>query len=145
MRDTPHFVVVEAQSTVNPVRQGVTEKTSEHMTLQFTVKDTGMATPKARQRQRFQAFQETKEERFQYPGMGLGLSIAHHRTRAMGGHIGFKSACDLGSVFWFELRLRRAGSLHHAADSGSRSGLIPLPLLAKRIVSGAATQGHASA
>lgn len=98
--------------------------------VRYTVMDTGVGIPKDKQRQIFTAFSKGDEERFNQPGMGLGLSIAKHLVAAMNGKIGFESTGGRGSQFWIEISLPLAGAGSSIGSTAERKhdSVIPLPL-----------------
>jgi protein-histidine pros-kinase len=79
-------------------------------TLRVEIRDTGIGIPPALSPQLFLRFSqaETSSTR-RYGGTGLGLAICRHVTELMGGVIGFGSAPDQGSVFWFEVAAQTGG------------------------------------
>ncbi len=105
------------------------------MKIRYTIMDTGVGIPKDKQRQIFTAFNKGDEERFNQPGMGLGLSIAKHLVAAMNGKIGFESTRGRGSLFWVEVSLPVAGASSSSASGSDRQrdSVIPLPLNKNRL------------
>lgn len=71
----------------------------------FTVADTGIGISDQNRLKIFQSFQRLGAERTAIEGTGIGLVICKQLVEAMGGSIGFDSAVDIGSQFWFELPL----------------------------------------
>lgn len=85
----------------------------------FEVQDTGIGIAADRQQQIFLGFEHADvETNRQYGGTGLGLAICERLVSLQGGTIGLTSKQGLGSVFWFELPLRRASdqAIQAAAD-----------------------------
>ena len=70
----------------------------------FSVRDSGIGIPETQQPKIFQRFVQADEDiQSRYGGSGLGLSITQRLVELMGGHIGFESKPDYGSMFWFTL------------------------------------------
>lgn len=78
----------------------------------FEVIDTGPGIGLEDQRRLFMPFMQLHDPRIQgTKGSGLGLSIVSQLACAMGGGVGFSSEPGVGSVFYFELPLRRAQTM----------------------------------
>jgi hypothetical protein len=71
--------------------------------VRFTVQDTGVGIPAARQAELFQPFNRITAHNSAIEGAGIGLFISRTLIQAMGGRIGFESRVDVGSTFWIEL------------------------------------------
>ena len=79
-----------------------------HATVRFEVTDTGVGIPTDKQHKIFESFtQADASTTRKFGGSGLGLTIAKHMVEAMGGDLQFQSMADVGSRFWFDLRLEK--------------------------------------
>ncbi|MDY6970826.1 MAG: response regulator [Thermodesulfobacteriota bacterium] len=82
---------------VSPERE-----TDTHVTVQFTVTDTGIGIPVDRQGCLFKSFSQVDISTTRlYGGTGLGLAISKQLVEMMGGQIGIERKEGKGSTFWF--------------------------------------------
>ena len=79
----------------------------ENVLLRFEVADTGAGIPAAQRDYIFEPFTQLGDAGARQGGTGLGLSICKQLVEKMGGTIGVQDAPGRGSVFWFQLRMRR--------------------------------------
>ena len=105
------------------VHASVAESTDTDLLLRFEIADTGPGIPGDLHAHLFHAFtQGDGSTSRRHPGAGLGLAICERLVRLMGGSIGFESEPELGSTFWFTVRLERAHD-DAASDAGDFSAL----------------------
>jgi signal transduction histidine kinase/ActR/RegA family two-component response regulator len=81
---------------------------SQQCGLRFTVVDTGIGVPRARQKVIFEPFIQADSSTVRtYGGTGLGLTISSRLVEKMGGEMGVTSEPGQGSAFFFTALFRR--------------------------------------
>ncbi len=76
--------------------------------LRFSVRDTGIGLSEGLISSIFESFtQEDASSKRKYGGIGLGLAISRSLVRLMGGEINVESKPGRGSIFFFNLKLKR--------------------------------------
>ncbi|MBN2165057.1 MAG: response regulator [Marinilabiliaceae bacterium] len=83
---------------------------NDDLNLQFYVKDTGIGLPKGKENEIFDRFSKfNNDQRRLYGGTGIGLSIAKHLVKLMGGDIWVNSEPLVGTTFFFSIPYHRIG------------------------------------
>ncbi|MBF0561983.1 MAG: response regulator [Alphaproteobacteria bacterium] len=91
------------------VRVGLVAGDEDRVTLEFTVRDTGIGIAPEHHDRLFKAFSQADSSTTRrYGGSGLGLVICSHIVALMNGTIGFTSEPGLGSTFRFTATFGRA-------------------------------------
>jgi PAS domain S-box-containing protein len=94
----------------------INEETSDAVSLQFSVRDSGIGMTPEQQAKLFQSFSQadTSTSR-KYGGTGLGLAISKNLTEMMGGKI------------WLESEIGKGTTFHFTAHFGRQQGEAPQP------------------
>lgn len=92
------------------LRIDVVHEQHDQVTLQFSIRDTGIGIPEGRLDNLFQSFtQLDASTRRKYGGTGLGLAINKNLVEAMAGQISVRSQEGVGSEFAFTVAFRKSG------------------------------------
>jgi len=82
------------------------ERGSQHLVLEFSVRDSGIGIEAEKIPLLFQPFSQVDSSNARrFGGAGLGLSIVRKLAEVMGGSAGVESRIGEGSRFWFTIRL----------------------------------------
>ena len=93
------------------IRVEVLEQVGEHVSLHFSVRDTGIGMSQAQQEKLFKSFSQADASTTrQFGGTGLGLAISKNLTTLMGGDIWAESEEGLGSTFHLTVKLDKQQS-----------------------------------
>ncbi len=79
----------------------------EYLTLHFEVEDTGMGIEAHELEKLFNPFVQTQTGQKSHQGTGLGLSISQQFARLMSGEIALKSTPSQGTVFYFDVPVKK--------------------------------------
>ena len=107
----------DAGSVVLRVRTTPSDQ-PEELRLRVEIEDTGFGISEEDQGRLFQSFEQSQSGRNAGGGTGLGLAISRAFIRLMGGDITVRSQVDKGSVFQFEIPVKRGdeASIPHDDD-----------------------------
>ncbi len=84
------------------IRADLEKETNTHVTVYFSVMDTGIGIPMNRMERLFQTFSQGDQAiSRKFGGTGLGLVISKQLSELMGGTIGLESKEGRGTTFWF--------------------------------------------
>lgn len=84
------------------------QEDDNNVTLQFSVKDTGIGIEKNKIDNIFESFtQASNETTRKFGGTGLGLSISKQLVELQGGKMQIESTPNLGSNFYFEISFKK--------------------------------------
>ncbi len=106
----------------------VLEEHDREVTLQFSIRDTGIGMTEKQQKKLFQHFSQADTSiTRKYGGAGLGLAISKRLTEMMGGRIWMESRPDEGSTFHFTARFKKQPQTDQITSQIKKSA--PLHLL----------------
>ncbi len=96
-----------------------------HGLLRFAVTDTGPGISEEEQRVLFEPFVQASAGQQSAEGTGLGLALSYRFVQLMGGTLGLKSSPGQGSVFYFEVPLRRGSRPTDSPEEPPLWALVP--------------------
>jgi signal transduction histidine kinase len=100
---------------------------AEHITVRFTVKDTGIGIPPDKQKEIFSSFTQADNSiTRKYGGTGLGLTISRRLVEMLGGRIWVESEPGIGSSFHFTARLGIATEANRPGDKRAPQSALSL-------------------
>jgi len=109
---------------------GLTKSPEDSATLQFSIRDTGIGIPAAKQDSIFDPFtQADGSTTRRFGGTGLGLTISSQLVAIMGGRIWLESEPGRGSCFHFTVRMSS-----NAQSSMSETPQLPAGLAGTRVL-----------
>ncbi|ETR67873.1 MAG: cache sensor hybrid histidine kinase [Candidatus Magnetoglobus multicellularis str. Araruama] len=79
--------------------------------LECHVEDTGIGIQKNHLKHIFKPFHQINDKRLESGGTGLGLCISQQLIEMMGGEIFVESQLNVGSFFWFKIKLEESHSI----------------------------------
>lgn len=98
------YVIVEVSLHEDNHSEMKAEVSSEQVSLQFSIKDTGIGIEQDQLQRLFKPFTQVDGSNTRkYGGTGLGLHISRQLINLMGGEIKAESEVDVGSHFYFYL------------------------------------------
>jgi PAS domain S-box-containing protein len=104
------------------MRLTLDEQSGEHVTVRFSITDTGIGIPADRMDRLFKSFSQVDSSTTRtYGGTGLGLAISKQLAELMGGSIGVESTAGHGSMFWFTIRLGRRSQVKETVPTHAGS------------------------
>jgi hypothetical protein len=108
----------EGQISVN-VR--LLKETNSHVTLKFSIKDTGIGIPENRMNRLFKAFSQVDDSSTrQHNGTGLGLVISKQLAALMDGEMGVESEEGKGALFWFTIVIKKQAIEGQETDNNKK-------------------------
>jgi two-component system sensor histidine kinase/response regulator len=116
------------------IRAEPIEESDGHVTIHFSVQDTGVGIPLDRQAAVFDRFTQADGSTTRtYGGTGLGLTISKQLVEVMGGRIGLESKPGVGTTFWFDIKFEKQPPEKRGAE-GAPLTLGPVNLTQARIL-----------
>lgn len=109
---------------------GLESETDTHVTIRFSVSDTGIGIPRDRVNNLFDKFTQVDASMSRkYGGTGLGLAISKRICELMGGQIGVISEEGKGSTFWFTAVFKKQPAQKELNERWSAKGIQGMRIL----------------
>lgn len=97
------------------LRAKIEQETADNVLLRFEVEDTGIGISEENQQKLFHEFEQAESSTTRkYGGTGLGLAINQRLAKLMHGNVGVSSRLGQGSLFWFNILLKRGNPTNQA-------------------------------
>lgn len=97
----------DAYGKINLYVQGI-KREDDEIEIKFSVEDNGIGLTPEQQKSIFEAYgQASTSTSRKYGGTGLGLTISRKMVTLMGGDLEVESQKDIGTTFFFTLRLKK--------------------------------------
>ncbi|WP_036833394.1 MULTISPECIES: ATP-binding protein [Planktothrix] len=89
------------------------EDSTDIITLNFKIRDTGVGISEAELPKLFEAFTQTQAGKESQEGTGLGLAISRKFVQLMGGDISVESELGKGTTFRFQIQAKPGQDIHN--------------------------------
>lgn len=113
-------IIVLAKVLKDKYDPAYSNKEDGNVTLEFSVKDTGIGIPQDKLEQIFERFRQAESHiTRKYGGTGLGLSIAKQLVELQGGTLEVRSEFNKGSLFSFRIPFKKSSGvlpMHESPD-----------------------------
>lgn len=107
------------------IKVSLVKASDTHCRLHIEVGDTGIGIPENKQKEIFEEFSQLNANNFNYQGTGLGLSIVKRLLDLFGSKISLTSEEGKGSVFEFEIVLKKTQKVNVKGTALAFDALLP--------------------